>query len=240
MASVVGYKRSGNVGVITIDSPPVNALGQAVRSGLIDALDQGLADTGAGALVLMGAGRTFTGGADIREFGKPPSSPSLHDVIARYEASPKPVVAAIHGTTMGGGFELALGCHYRVAAGNARLGLPEIKLGLIPGAGGTQRLPRLAGIETAVEMILSRRADAGGEGQGPGRRRRDHRRRPRDGRRRLRAQRSAGARTRRCATATKSWRRHAPGLAPWMPCARTSRGARAARWRRSARSTRSR
>src|SRR5512134_588414 len=155
MASVVGYKRSGNVGVITIDSPPVNALGHGVRSGLIDALDQGLADKGVGALVLMGAGRTFTGGADIREFGKPLSAPSLHEVIARYEVSPKPVVAAIHGTTMGGGFELALGCNYRVAAPNARLGLPEIKLGLIPGAGGTQRLPRLAGIETAVEMILS-------------------------------------------------------------------------------------
>jgi 3-hydroxyacyl-CoA dehydrogenase len=155
MASVVGYKRSGHVGVITIDSPPVNALGQAVRRGLIEALDQGLSDKDVGALVLMGAGRTFTGGADIREFGKPPSSPSLHDVIARYEASSKPVVAAIHGTTMGGGFELALGCHYRVAEANARLGLPEIKLGLIPGAGGTQRLPRLSGIETAVEMILS-------------------------------------------------------------------------------------
>jgi 3-hydroxyacyl-CoA dehydrogenase len=155
MASVVGYKRSGHVGVITIDSPPVNALGQAVRRGLIEALDQGLSDKDVAALVLMGAGRTFTGGADIREFGKPPSSPSLHDVIARYEASSKPVVAAIHGTTMGGGFELALGCHYRVAAANARLGLPEIKLGLIPGAGGTQRLPRLSGIETAVEMILS-------------------------------------------------------------------------------------
>jgi 3-hydroxyacyl-CoA dehydrogenase len=155
MASVVRYKRSGNVGVITIDSPPVNALGQAVRAGLIEALDEGLADTDAKALVLMGAGRTFTGGADIREFGKPMAAPSLHDVIARYEAARKPVVAAIHGTTMGGGFELAMGCHYRVAATNARLGLPEIKLGLIPGAGGTQRLPRLAGLETAAAMILS-------------------------------------------------------------------------------------
>jgi 3-hydroxyacyl-CoA dehydrogenase len=155
MTSVVGYRRAGDIGVITIDSPPVNALGQAVRVGLIEALDQGLADHGTRALVLMGAGRTFTGGADIREFGKPPAVPSLHDVIARYEASQKPVVAAIHGTTMGGGFELALGCNYRVATADARLGLPEIKLGLIPGAGGTQRLPRLSGIETAVEMILS-------------------------------------------------------------------------------------
>ncbi len=155
MTSVVRYERAGTVGVITIDSPPVNALGQAVRHGLIGALDQGLADPNAATLVLMGTGRTFTGGADIREFGKPPTSPSLHEVIARYEASPKPVVAAIHGATMGGGFELALGCHYRVAAGNARLGLPEIKLGLMPGAGGTQRLPRLTGVQIAAEMILS-------------------------------------------------------------------------------------
>ncbi|HEX2114531.1 MAG TPA: 3-hydroxyacyl-CoA dehydrogenase NAD-binding domain-containing protein [Alphaproteobacteria bacterium] len=151
----VRYERAGTVGVITIDSPPVNALGQAVRQGLIEALDRGLTDADARALVLMGAGRTFTGGADIREFGKPLAAPSLHEVIARYESSAKPVVAAIHGTTMGGGFELALGCHYRVAAGNAKLGLPEIKLGLLPGAGGTQRLPRLAGVDTAVEMILS-------------------------------------------------------------------------------------
>jgi 3-hydroxyacyl-CoA dehydrogenase len=151
----VRYERSGLVGVITIDSPPVNALGQAVRQGLIEALDQGLADKDARALGLMGAGRTFTGGADIREFGKPLAEPSLHQVIARYEASAKPVVAAIHGTTMGGGFELALGCAYRVAAAGAKLGLPEIKLGILPGAGGTQRLPRLAGVATAVEMILS-------------------------------------------------------------------------------------
>jgi 3-hydroxyacyl-CoA dehydrogenase len=155
MTSVVHYKLTGNVGVITIDNPPVNALGQAVRRGLIDALDQGLGDPGAKALVLMGAGRTFTGGADIREFGRPPASPSLHEVIARYEAAAKPVIAAIHGTTMGGGFELALGCHYRVAASGSRLGLPEIKLGLLPGAGGTQRLPRLTGLEVAAEMILS-------------------------------------------------------------------------------------
>jgi 3-hydroxyacyl-CoA dehydrogenase len=155
MTLAVRYKLVGNVGVITIDSPPVNALGQAVRRALIDALDQGVADAGAKALVVMGAGRTFTGGADIREFGKPPAAPSLHEVITRFEASPKPVVAAIHGTTMGGGFELALGCHYRVAAAGARVGLPEIKLGLMPGAGGTQRLPRLVGIEIATEMILS-------------------------------------------------------------------------------------
>jgi 3-hydroxyacyl-CoA dehydrogenase len=155
MTSPVRYERSGAVGVITIDSPPVNALGQAVRKGLIDALDQGLADKEARALVLMGAGRTFSGGADIREFGKPLAPPTLHEVIARYEAASKPVVAAIHGTTMGGGFELALGCAYRVAATGAKVGLPEIKLGILPGAGGTQRLPRLTGIDTAVEMILS-------------------------------------------------------------------------------------
>ena len=236
MASVVGYKRSGNVGVITIDSPPVNALGQAVRRGLIDALDQGLADENAVALVLMGAGRTFTGGADIREFGKPPASPSLHDVIARYEASPKPVVAAIHGTTMGGGFELALGCNYRVAAANARLGLPEIKLGLIPGAGGTQRLPRLSGIETAVEMILSgdpmpaAKAKAMGVVDALV-----------DGDFEAGAVAFAAAlaraRIRRSATATRSLPRRAPGRTRWRRCARTSRGGRVARWRRSAPST---
>jgi 3-hydroxyacyl-CoA dehydrogenase len=151
----VRYDRTGSVGVVTIENPPVNALGQAVRQGLIEALDQALADKDARTIVLIGAGRTFSGGADIREFGKPLGAPSLHEVIARYEASAKPVVAAIHGTTMGGGFELALGCAYRVAAPGAKLGLPEIKLGILPGAGGTQRLPRLAGVAMAAEMILS-------------------------------------------------------------------------------------
>ncbi|MGQ0662820.1 MAG: 3-hydroxyacyl-CoA dehydrogenase NAD-binding domain-containing protein [Pseudomonadota bacterium] len=151
----VEYTLNGRVGVILVDNPPVNALGLATRRGLIDALDRGLADEGATALVLAAAGRTFMAGADIREFGKPPQPPDLREVIARFEASAKPVVAAIHGTGLGGGLELALGCHYRVAARDARVGLPEIKLGLLPGAGGTQRLPRLVGVETAIDMILS-------------------------------------------------------------------------------------
>ncbi|WP_275531876.1 enoyl-CoA hydratase/isomerase family protein, partial [Brachyspira hyodysenteriae] len=110
-----------------------------------------IADADAKAIVIMCAGRTFIAGADITEFGKPPQSPSLHDVIDTIENSPKPVIAAIHGTALGGGFELALGCHYRVATKDAKVGLPEVKLGLLPGAGGTQRLPRAVGPEMAVK-----------------------------------------------------------------------------------------
>lgn len=155
MPSPVSYARKGKIGVITVDNPPINALGHAVRSGLVAALDEGLADAQAAALVLLAAGRTFMAGADVREFGKPPIPPILMDVIARYDDASKPLVAAIHGTALGGGLELALACHYRVAVASARLGLPEIKLGLMPGAGGTQRLPRLVGVETALDMILS-------------------------------------------------------------------------------------
>jgi 3-hydroxyacyl-CoA dehydrogenase len=155
MSSPVSYTLKGRIGVIRIDNPPVNALGHAVRAGLVAALDQGLADKAAEALVLIAAGRTFPSGADVREFGKPPIAPILFEVIARFDGSSKPVVAAIHGTALGGGLELAMGCNYRVAVPNARLGLPEIKLGLIPGAGGTQRLPRLIGPEAALAMILS-------------------------------------------------------------------------------------
>src|SRR5581483_2476469 len=154
MAELVEYRREAGVGVITVDNPPVNALGQAVRQGLLDALDRGLADPQAAALVLRGAGRTFMAGADIREFGKPPASPGLGAVIARYEASPKPLIAAIHGTALGGGLETALACHYRCALRSARVGFPEVKLGLLPGAGGTQRLPRLIGVEAALEIIV--------------------------------------------------------------------------------------
>jgi 3-hydroxyacyl-CoA dehydrogenase len=155
MASVVAYERQGSVGVITVNNPPVNALSQAVRQGLIDALKQGIADTGAKALVLIGGGRTFIAGADIREFARPLTAPDLNDVIAAYEASPKLIVAALHGTALGGGLETALGCHYRCAIGSARVGLPEVKLGILPGAGGTQRLPRLTGAKKALEMITS-------------------------------------------------------------------------------------
>ncbi|SFU27840.1 enoyl-CoA hydratase/isomerase family protein [Halomonas korlensis] len=157
MPACVHYQRHDNIGVICIDNPPVNALGHAVRSGLLEALDQGLADDGAHALVLMAEGRTFIAGADIREFGQPPREPTLPDVISRLEASAKPLVAVLHGTALGGGLEVALGCHYRVALPGTRVGLPEVKLGLLPGAGGTQRLPRLVGVDSALELITSGR-----------------------------------------------------------------------------------
>ncbi|HYG91366.1 MAG TPA: 3-hydroxyacyl-CoA dehydrogenase NAD-binding domain-containing protein [Azospirillum sp.] len=155
MSNVVQYARMGRTGVITVDYPPVNALGIDVRTGLVQALEAGLADGEADVLVLTAAGRSFMAGADIREFGKPSQPPILPDVIARFDASPKPVVAAIHGTALGGGLEVALGCHFRVALRSAKLGLPEVKLGLLPGAGGTQRLPRLVGAAKALDMITS-------------------------------------------------------------------------------------
>ncbi|MGM0858309.1 MAG: enoyl-CoA hydratase/isomerase family protein [Pseudomonadota bacterium] len=153
----VHYQRHGDVGVIKIASPPVNAVGHAVRSGLVNALKEGIADEHAKALVVLADGRTFIAGADIREFGKPPQAPLLPDVISQLEACPKPLIAALHGTALGGGLEVALGCHYRVALAGTRVGLPEVKLGLLPGAGGTQRLPRLVGVERALEMITSGR-----------------------------------------------------------------------------------
>ena len=153
----VHYQRHGTVGVITVANPPVNALGHGVRIGLLDALDRGLADDSAQALVLMADGRTFIAGADIREFGQPPQAPLLPEVISRLEASLKPLVAVLHGTALGGGLEVALGCHYRVALPGTRVGLPEVKLGLLPGAGGTQRLPRLVGVDSALELITSGR-----------------------------------------------------------------------------------
>lgn len=155
MSEVVTYNRDGSVGVITVNYPPVNALGHAVRSGLLAALNQGLADAEAKVLLLVCEGRTFIAGADIREFGKPIQEPVLPEVMNQFENSSKPVIAAIHGTALGGGLETALGCHYRVALGSAKVGLPEVKLGLLPGAGGTQRLPRLTGARTALEMITT-------------------------------------------------------------------------------------
>ncbi|MGH7270058.1 MAG: enoyl-CoA hydratase-related protein, partial [Polyangiaceae bacterium] len=155
MSDVVVFERRGRVGIIWVDSPPVNALSQAVRQGLTEALVRALAEPEVHAIVLAGKGRTFIAGADITEFGKVPKPPSLLDLIARYEASDKPIVAALHGTTLGGGLEVALGCHYRVAAADAKCGQPEVKLGILPGAGGTQRLPRLIGVARALEMIVS-------------------------------------------------------------------------------------
>ncbi len=151
------YELRGDVAVITMDNPPVNGLGYDTRRGIVDGLDKALADTKVKAIVVTGAGKAFSGGADIREFGSPKAGaePNLLSVIAALEASPKPIVAAVHTVAMGGGLELALGCHYRVAAKGALIALPEVKIGLIPGAGGTQRLPRVLGVETALNMIVS-------------------------------------------------------------------------------------
>ena len=157
MTETVSYRREGDVGLIRIDNPPVNALGQNVRAGLMAALEAGRQDSEAAALVLYGAGRTFVAGADIREFGKPPLEPSLRAVIAALDDCDKPTIVALHGTPLGGGLELSLACHSRVALPGTRLGLPEVKLGLLPGAGGTQRLPRLTGIEAALDIIPSGR-----------------------------------------------------------------------------------
>ncbi len=141
--------------VVTIDNPPVNALSQDVRAGLMAALVFAKDDPAIAGMVITGAGKTFIGGADIKEFGKPPAEPLLPTVIDAIEAFEKPVVAAINGAALGGGLEVALACHYRVAAAGAKLGLPEVKLGLVPGAGGTQRLPRLIGLAAALDMIVT-------------------------------------------------------------------------------------
>ena len=154
MSEVVKVERRDAVAIVTVDSPPVNALSAAVRKGIADGVKSAQADNSVKAIVIACAGRTFIAGADITEFGKPPQSPSLHEVIEVIENSTKPVVAAIHGTALGGGLELALGAHFRVATKDAKLGLPEVKLGLLPGAGGTQRLPRAVGPELAVKMIV--------------------------------------------------------------------------------------
>ena len=155
MSSPVTYERKENIGIITVNNPPVNALSQAVRAGLSDCLKEALNDSAAEAVIVTGGGRTFMAGADISEFGKPTMSPDLNSVIFEYEDSGKPTIAALHGTPLGGGLEVSMGCHYRVANSKTLLGLPEVKLGLLPGAGGTQRLPRLVGPELALEMITS-------------------------------------------------------------------------------------
>lgn len=151
------YTLHGNVAVITLNNPPVNGLSLATRTAIVAGLNKALADDAVKALVITGAGKAFCGGADIREFNTPKTltEPTTRGVIAELEASTKPVVAAIHSVAMGGGLELAMGCHFRVAAPNAQIALPEVKLGLLPGAGGTQRLPRLVGVETALNMIVS-------------------------------------------------------------------------------------
>jgi 3-hydroxyacyl-CoA dehydrogenase len=155
--AAVASTRHDDILLVTIDNPPVNALGVDVRRGLLEAVEAADADPAVKAVVLVGAGRNFLGGADIREFGKPPQAPALPDVCNRIEACAKPVVAAIHGAALGGGLEVALGAHYRVALASAKLGLPEVLLGLLPGAGGTQRTPRLIGAQAALELMLSGR-----------------------------------------------------------------------------------
>jgi 3-hydroxyacyl-CoA dehydrogenase len=151
------YEVRGDVAVVTLDNPPVNGLGLATRQAIAAGVEQAWADAAVKAIVITGAGKAFSGGADIREFGSPKAiaEPNLLSLIKLLESSPKPVVAALHSVCMGGGLELALGCHYRVALPGTNIALPEVKIGLVPGAGGTQRLPRALGVETALNMIVS-------------------------------------------------------------------------------------
>ncbi|UWQ27873.1 3-hydroxyacyl-CoA dehydrogenase NAD-binding domain-containing protein [Leisingera sp. M523] len=156
MSETIAYERVGDVAVLKAQNPPVNALGAEVRKGLLAGIERAEQD-GAKAVLIYGEGRTYFAGADIREFGKPPQEPQLPGLCSRIEASPLIVVSAMHGTALGGGLEVALSSHYRIAVPSARMGLPEVNLGILPGAGGTQRLPRLAGTEAALEMITSGR-----------------------------------------------------------------------------------
>ncbi|MEO7940480.1 MAG: enoyl-CoA hydratase-related protein, partial [Burkholderiaceae bacterium] len=151
------YKVHGNVAVITLNNPPVNGLGYATRRAIVSGLSRAMANKRIKSVVITGSGRAFSGGADIKEFGssKAVQEPNLLSVIQAIEHGSKPVVAALHSVAMGGGLELALGCHYRIAAPGCKIALPEVKLGLIPGAGGTQRLPRVLGVEVALNMIVS-------------------------------------------------------------------------------------
>src|SRR5260221_14743949 len=155
---LVRFENIDGVGVITVDNPPVNALSPGVPDGIVATVDRGNADPSVKAMVLIGAGRSFIAGADIRQFGK--GSPRPANARRHYDVtddSPKPVVAAIHGYALGGGLETALACHYRVAVPSAKVGLPEVQIGIFPGAGGTQRLPRLIGPKAALELITSGR-----------------------------------------------------------------------------------
>src|SRR3954452_18999533 len=155
---VVRLEKDGEIGVIIVNYPPVNALGPGVSDGIIGALNAANADASIKAMVLMGDGRSFIAGADIRGFGtgrkRPPIGERTYDVM---DASPKPIVAAIHGYALGGGLENAMACHYRIAVPSAKVGLPEVLIGILPGGGGTQRLPRLVGAQTALELITSGR-----------------------------------------------------------------------------------
>src|SRR5262245_42174888 len=156
-SSPVTLEHRGRVLVVTVDNPPVNALRADVRRGLVAAIEAAQADTAVAGILIVGSGRNFIAGADISEFGKPPQPPSLPEVCNRIEACSKPVIAAIHGAALGGGLEIALAAHYRLAVAGAKLGLPEVTLGLIPGAGGTQRTPRLIGVTPALGLMLDGR-----------------------------------------------------------------------------------
>jgi 3-hydroxyacyl-CoA dehydrogenase len=154
---MISIDRDGDIAIVTVDNPPVNALGQALRQGLWDAVGTLDADPAVRAVVLICAGRTFIAGADVTEFGKPPVPPHLPDLVDRLEQAQKPWTAAIHGSALGGGFEVAMGCRFRLALDSAAVGLPEVTLGIVPGASGTVRTPRLAGVEAAVELVTSGR-----------------------------------------------------------------------------------
>lgn len=155
MSELVTLRIQNNNAIITIDNPPVNALSHAVRAGLTKQIQTAISDDAVKAIVLTASGRTFPAGADVREFGRPRETPILSQVCDLLETSPKPTVAAVHGNALGGGFELALACHYRVVLQSAKLGLPEVKLGVLPGGGGTQRVPRIVGAEAALDLMLS-------------------------------------------------------------------------------------
>ena len=196
-SSCVTLTVDGEIAVIAMNKPPVNSLGYQLRSGIVEALDDANANAAVKAIVLTGTARAFSGGADVTEFGTSNAArePNLLSVINALEASGKPVVAAIAGQCLGGGLELALGAHFRVAAPDASLGLPEVKLGLLPGAGGTQRLPRLIGLEAALNIIVFGAPVAAAQIQGHAVDRRDRRGRSARRRDRVRAQ---GGRLNRC------------------------------------------
>src|SRR5215831_19549404 len=153
---LVRFEVQDGIGIITIDNPPVNALELGVRDGIVEALEKGEVDASVKAMVIIGAGRSFIAGADIRQFGKPRAMPErpVNDVL---DGGTKPVVAAIHGYALGSGLEIALACHYRIAVPGAKVGLPEVLIGILPGGGGTQRLPRLIGPKVALDLITSGR-----------------------------------------------------------------------------------
>ena len=157
MSEVVKLERHDDIAIVTVDSPPVNALSAAVRGGIQECIRNAISDPHVKAIVLTCAGRTFIAGADITEFGKPPKPPGLNEVLVEMENSPKPIVAAIHGTALGGGLEVALACHFRVAVKEAKLGLPEVKVGILPGGGGTQKLARVVGLKRAMLLIMTGR-----------------------------------------------------------------------------------